>query len=182
MKQDLIKTTEQFVTQAFKKANNPVEIFHATQTSHWIQKLKPEASEALQIAGLLHDIERAFYGDWKAGSSDENKLKKHQELSAKVTEDFLKQENADQSMISEVKDLILNHEEGGAGDKAVLCDADCLAYFEEKAIRNAKKFKEEGKEEKMKKKLDYVFNRISSKKAKAIAQEWYNKAIKILER
>ena len=65
--------------------------------------------------------------------------------------------------------LISQHEEGGNDDQSVLCDADCLAYFEDKALRLAKKYKEQGKSDEIKKKLNYVFNRITSPKAKQIA-------------
>lgn len=38
----------------------PEDPEHAQNTLEWLLKLKPDADEALQIAALGHDIERAF--------------------------------------------------------------------------------------------------------------------------
>jgi hypothetical protein len=175
------RKVEKFVTEAFEKVENPNEIFHAQRTAHWISYLKPDADEALLIAGVAHDIERAFYGDWKAGSSDADALKKHQEQSATEIEAFLRKESVQEDIIERVKYLVLHHEEGGDEDQNVLCDADSLAYFEEKALRNAKKAKENGHKEVMKKKLEYVMSRITSPKAREKASVWYEDALKVLE-
>jgi len=181
MDSSLYKKTEEFVVNAFKKANKPTDVFHAQRTAYWIKELKPDADISLLISGLAHDIERAFYGDWKKGSSNPKDLEKHQNLSALEIEKFLQKENVDKNIIERVKMLIAHHEEGGNEDQNILCDADCLAYFEEKALRNAKEYKQEGKEEEMKKKLKYVFSRISSLKAKQIVQKWYKEALQELD-
>ncbi len=178
---NLYKKVEQFVEDALKKADNENDIIHAKRTVHWIKELKPDADQALLIAGIGHDIERAFYGDWKKGSMDAEKLKKHQDLSANEIEKFLEKENADETLIEKVKMLIAHHEEGGSKDQNILCDADCLAYFEDKALRFAQKAKNQGKEKEMRAKLDYVLNRITSPKAKKIVQKWYKKALHELE-
>ena len=86
----LYNKTEEFIVDALTKANNENDIFHAKRTAYWVKELKPDAGVELLIAGLSHGIERAFYGDWKAGSDDPKKLKKHQELSAKEIKKFLK--------------------------------------------------------------------------------------------
>lgn len=86
---DLYQRVEQFMTQAFTKAGAIGNVSHHQRTVHWVKELKPDAGEALLIAGMLHDIERAFNGDWKAGSDDPEKLRKHQDLSAEVAEKFL---------------------------------------------------------------------------------------------
>jgi hypothetical protein len=177
MASTLYKKTEQFVVNAFTKADKPTDVIHARRTAYWIKKLKPKADEALLIAGLTHDIERAFYGDWKKGSDNPRLLKKHQNLSATEIEKFLEKEGAEKNIIKRVKILVSHHEEGGDEDQNILCDADCLAYFEEKALRNAKKYKKEGRPQEMKKKLDYVCSRIHSLKAKKIVNKRYNKAM-----
>ena len=150
----LFTSIEQFVSDSFTAARNPADLSHHQRTVYWMKQLKPDAGEALLIAGMAHDIERAFYGDWKAGSSDPEKLKRHQELSAGIIETFLKKQNAPHELIARVKNLVLHHEEGGNEEQAILCDADCLAYLEEKAVRNAKHYKQEGKVEEGKKKLE----------------------------
>jgi hypothetical protein len=57
------KKVQKFVRDSFNKAGSPSNILHHERTIYWIKRLKPEADEALLIAGLAHDIERAFYGD-----------------------------------------------------------------------------------------------------------------------
>jgi len=68
------------MVDAFTRAEASGNISHHQRTIYWIKELEPNANEALLIAGMLHDIERAFNGDWKAGSQDPEKLRKHQEL------------------------------------------------------------------------------------------------------
>ncbi len=179
---NLLDKTEQFIKDAFTEKGMESDVSHHQKTVYWIKQLKPDADEALLIAGMSHDIERAFHGDWKAGSSDHNKLNRHKELSASDTEKFLRQENASEEFIKRVKGLILHHEEGGNEDQNVLSDADCLAYFEEKAVRNARKAKQEDKKEEYKKRLNYIFNRIFSSKAKEIAHKFYEEALNELNR
>ena len=175
MQNSLIKKVKNFVFNSFSK--NSVEIYHAKRTAYWIKKLKDDAGEELIIAGFSHDIERAFFGDWKKGSSDKDKLKKHQQLSAKIISEFLTKEKADKTLIANVKRLVLHHETGGKEDENILCDADCLSYLEEKGIRLAKTYHEKGLTKKyVKQKLDYVMSRIHSEKAKNIAKKFYDKA------
>ncbi|EKD23580.1 MAG: hypothetical protein ACD_81C00217G0009 [uncultured bacterium] len=176
----LYKKVEQFVVDAFTKAEKSTDVFHAQRTAYWITQLKPDADEALQIAGFAHDIERAFYGDWKKGSSDADALRKHQDMSAAEITKFLRAEHASEELIDRVSYLVAHHEEGGDVDQTVLCDADCLAYFEEKAVRNAKEKKQQGKNAEMIKKIDYVFSRIASSKAREIARPFYDEAMHIL--
>jgi hypothetical protein len=181
-KMDLYDKTEQFVVDAFTKVEKLTDISHGKRTVYWIKWLKSDADEALLIAGVAHDIERAIYGDWKKGSSDLEDLKKHQNLSADEIEKFLKSENANQEIIDRVKNLIAHHEEGGDEDQNVLCDADCLSFFEEKILRRVKKYKEDGKsKEEIKKNVDYYFSRIISEKAKQIATKWYEEALREME-
>lgn len=178
MKLILFKKAKRYVREVFKGNNN--DILHAERTAYWIKRLKPDASEVLLVSGLLHDIERAVYGDWKKGSDSLRLLRKHQNMSALEAEKFLKSEGASNIFIKRVKHLVAHHEEGGDEDQNVLCDADCLAYFEEKALRHAKEHKREGREGEMIKKLKYIFSRISSYKARQIAKPFYKKVLEVL--
>lgn len=181
MSKDIVKKVKKFISNAF--INNKNEIYHAKRTVYWIKKLKPNPNKMLIISGFSHDIERAFYGDWKNGSSDKNKLKKHEKLSAKIITDFLLEEKANNKLIHDVNRLVLHHEHGGKPDENILSDADCIAYLEEKGIRLAKTYLERKLTKKdVKKKIDYVFKRIHSKKGKMFAKKFYNKAIKELEK
>ncbi len=179
----LFTKTENWIIKLLEKTENHNDIRHAQRTVYWVKKLKPDADEALLIAAMAHDIERAIYGDWKAGSDDPEALRKHQELSAAEIEKFLKGEGADDETIERVKQLVANHEIGGDDDQNVLCDADCLSFFEDKALRRVKKWKEQGKtKEEMRKNIDFYFSRIITPGAKEIAQKWYNEAKEEIEK
>jgi len=175
---ELLQKAEKFVVDALEKEKNESDVIHARRTAHWIKQLKPDADEALLIAGTAHDIERAFYGDWKKGSSDPDALRKHQDLSALEIEKFLKKENVDKNIIERVKTLVSHHEEGGDEDQNILCDADCLSFFEDKSLRRVRRWKEQGKtKEEMKTNMDYYFSRIITPEAKEIARKWYDEAV-----
>lgn len=178
----LYKQAEQFLIDAFIKADRPTDVVHGQRTAHWIAQLKPGADEALLLAGMLHDIERAINGDWKNHSTDNPEmLQKHSDLSAEEAAKFLRGVGADETLIERVKYLISRHEIGGDADQNVLCDADCLAFFEEKAMRNAKLLKQEGREAEMQQRLNYVFGRIHSEEGRRIATPYFKEAMEFLE-
>jgi hypothetical protein len=180
---DFYNKTKQFVIDIFTKAGDLTGIKHHERTDYWVAQLKPNADEALKTAAISHDIERGIYGDWKASSMDAEKLRKHQDMSASIVEEFLKKVGAEDKFIQKVRHFILKHEYGGDDDQNILCDADRLTYFENVAVRHAKNYKNKGKTKKeMRDKLDFEFNKIHSIKAKEIARIWYDEALNELEK
>ena len=165
-KSKLYKRTEQFVTKAIGKDKN--DLIHAKRTVYWVKKLKPDADEALLIAAVAHDIERAIYGDRQKGQ-DIIKIRAHEEQSAIEIEKFLKTQNANETLIQRVKRLVIRHEEGGDEGQNILNDADCSAVLEKKAKRWIAENPLEGR-----KRADFVFSRIKSDKAKQIAKKFYS--------
>lgn len=180
MKTSIYKKTEEFVRESFEKAGTISNIEHSRLTVWWIKKLKPKAGEALLIAGIAHDIERAFYGDWKKGSSDPEKLRKHQELSAKEIKKFLSEQQASPFLVNEVAELVIHHEEGGNENQNILCDADVLAWLEQKAIKKAKDIRTKREANDFKDKLNYLLFRVKSSQARKIALEFQDEALKQL--
>lgn len=179
----ILGKTENWVVDLLEKVENHNDIRHAQRTAFWVQQLRPNADEALLVAAIAHDIERAIYGDWKAGSDDPEALRKHQDLSATEIEKFLKNEGINEEVIERVKNLVANHETCGDDDQNVLCDADTLSFFEDKALRRVRKWKEQGKtKEEMHKNMDYYFSRIITSQAKEIAQKWYDEAKEEVEK
>lgn len=176
----LYEQAERFLIDAFTKAGKPTDVQHGQRTAYWIREFYPAADEALLVAGLLHDIERAFYGDWKKGSDDPAALRKHQDLSAEEAMKFLRGISVSEAIIERVGNLIRYHETGGDDDQNVLCDADCLAYFEEKASRWAKRSVEEGSQVEMRRRLEYYFSRFKSPRARQLAQPYFEEAINLL--
>jgi len=176
---NIIDQTRKFVKVSFK--GNPLDQEHAELTFGWIKKMKPHAGEALKLAGLLHDIERALYGDWKKGSVIKKDLIKHQSLSAKEAGKFLTSIHADQKIIAKVKRLVKGHEQGGGDEEDTLCNADSLSLMEGKAIKWAEKCKTAEDIIKTRKKLIYTYNRITTNELKEVADKWYKEALNILK-
>lgn len=180
---EIYKKTEQFIIDILEKAKNSNDIVHAKRVAYWVKKLNPKADEALLVAAIAHDIERAIYGDWKKGSDDPEVLRKHQDLSAMEIEKFLRGEKVDEKFITRVKHLVAHHEEGGDNDQNILCDADCLSFFEDKSLRRVRKWKEQGKTKaEMKQNMEHYFSRFISQKAKDIASKWYEESLREIER
>ncbi|MCK5681060.1 hypothetical protein KAI46_09670, partial [bacterium] len=54
------EAAKEFVKNSFAAVENQLVPLHLERTVDWLVKLYPEADEALLIAGVAHDIERAF--------------------------------------------------------------------------------------------------------------------------
>ena len=142
-----------------------------------------EAPEELRIAALGHDIERAFrdmnvykkmYKSDK-GFLDKEFLEYHQRKSAEIIADFLKTNNYPREKIEKVYNLIINHEFGGDFDTDILKDADSISFFIHNVEHFVKVKSKESSIEKVKEKLNWMFNRITNKQAKNIVISIYKK-------
>lgn len=183
----IYNAVEQFVFNSFNKAEKTSQIKHFIRTVYWMKVLSPAADEALLAAAISHDIERAFRQKDMAdkstlGWTSIEFFRPHEERGAEIVAEFLKQKNLDDGFIQKVKMLISRHEEGGNDDQNLLKDADSISFFE----TNVSSFLE-GKslkmgKEKIKQKFDWMFNRITSPKAKQIAQPFYEAALKALNK
>ena len=178
----MLSKVKEFVTESFGKEHP-----HLERTLYWIEELKPDASEELLIAARSHDIERAFQpkadGSKKFSYSWGEAMDKHQIDSGKIMFEFLAKEGYDLEKAKRVQELISKHEVGGDAEQNLLMDADSLSWLEMSAPRHMGFIEEKGLEKKeLKKKIDFMFNRISSEKAKVIAGPFYDEAIKLLEK
>jgi predicted transcriptional regulator len=177
----LLQKVKEFVDTIYH-GENP----HFVQTLYWVEKLNPNANEALKIAAYSHDIERGFYKvntqevAKSKGFLDEANIQAHQERSAKVMSDFLKEQNATDKLINEVVHLIEKHETGGDEMQNLLKDADSISFLETNVDHFINKYAKEIGKEKVRDKFDYMFNRITSEKAKVLAKPLYEKAVKEL--
>lgn len=168
---------------AFKKAGDEMGIKHHQRVIYWIKQLKSDADEILLTAAIMHDVERAFYGDWKAGSTNLQKIKKHQDLCALEAGKFLEREGVEKDKADKIKDLIAHHQEKSDGDQGILCDADAMTYLETRALEHTRTYKEKGKtKEEIEDKIEYNFKRIFSNEAVEIARKWYNEALEELDK
>ncbi len=183
---DIYPLVEKFVIDAFTKAGKHSSIRHFQRTVYWVEQLKPDVDEALQCAAVAHDIERAFRAkdynkvlESPAGYTDAEHMKYHQEKGAEILCDFLISRGVDQYFIQRVRNLISKHEVGGDGDQDILKDADSVSFFENNIEYFLSGVAKVGKE-KIRAKFQWMFDRITSEKARDIARPWYEEAMKKL--
>jgi len=125
----------------------PEDPIHAENVLEWLLKLKPDADEALQIAALAHDIDRADERRkiQRADFNDYNQFKvAHAHNSAKILKEILHECQVEQSIIDEACRLVNRHEIGGDPRSDLLKDADSISYFE---VNMPLYFQREGYEE-----------------------------------
>jgi NADPH:quinone reductase-like Zn-dependent oxidoreductase len=108
---------------------------HLARTREWVLELDPGAGEALELAAVIHDIERAFpadddpydpdaapgangYEDW------------HQRRSAEIGARWLREQNAPEALTADVAALVRVHETGGSPRADLLQAADSLSFLE----------------------------------------------------
>jgi len=170
----LYEKVAEYVNKSFKGK----QVIHFERTVFWFEKFYPQFTEAYRIAAYSHDIERAFRDEDKKAPEDylnPTFLKYHQEKGAEIISEFLEKQGASQEVISKVKHLISKHEVGGDEEQNALMDADSVSFMETNAeIFVNKKAPIEGYD-KVKEKLDWMFNRISSREAKEIVRPNYEK-------
>jgi hypothetical protein len=180
---------EKFVEESFYRLGNlgdgdpEMNIRHLKQAAYWLKQIKPDADEAMLVAALGHDIERAYRDDKlmeSLGWYSPAFYKLHQEKGAEIIGKFLIKQGATEEFVARTKNFIEHHEFGGTDDQNLVKDADCLSFLENNIpFFLDKKVKQLGKE-KVKSKFDDMMNRITSEKAKAIANPRYEEAIKKL--
>ena len=177
---DLYDKVVEYVDTSFK-GKKP----HFERTVYWIEKFIPNATEAHKISAYAHDIERAFRSEEKnipEDYLDPEFLKNHQGEGIKIISKFLKSQKASKDTINKVVHLVSKHETGGDIEQNSLMDADSVSFFETNAgMFVFEKAPVEGYK-KIKEKLDWMFNRISTEEHKNFAKENYEKWIKELEK
>ena len=157
------------------KSSVPEDFQHAQNTLTWVLKLDSTADQALQIASLAHDIDRA---------DQKNKIKRsdfddydtfkaaHANRSADILNFILEQHKFPSSFIEDACLLVKNHEFGGTPRANLLKDADSLSYFE---VNLPHYFKREGLEE-TKRRCLWGLRRLSDKHKPFIHQIHYSEA------
>ncbi|MBP9711555.1 MAG: DUF4202 family protein [Candidatus Pacebacteria bacterium] len=178
---NLYKKTIEYVNQAFQGKQKP----HFERTVFWIGKFEPNVTEAHKIAAYAHDIERAFRDEETIVPDDyldEKFLQYHQEKGSKIISEFLQENNASKDIVEKVHYLVSKHEVGGDSEQNALMDADSVSFFETNVEMFVnKKVLVEGYT-KVKAKLDWMFDRISSEERKGLARENYKKWAEELEK
>ncbi len=129
---DSIDWVKRRIEKVIQKSPVPEDPIHSKNTLEWLLKLKPDADEALRVAALGHDIERAIEErkvrrkDYK--SYDEFK-DAHALNSAKIMVEIMKECNISKKLADDVSYLVRHHESGGDKRMDVLRDADSISFL-----------------------------------------------------
>jgi hypothetical protein len=129
-----IQCAEERIRSAISRGKVPEDPLHAENTLTWVLKLMPNADQALQLAALGHDIDRAIesrrvrkdcfhtFNEFKAA---------HALNSAAIVGEILEECGVDEEISAEVCRLVRIHETGGDERSEVLKNADALSYFQD---------------------------------------------------
>ena len=163
--------------------NSPLdfELKHSELVLKWVLKLKPDTDEAIKIAALSHDIDRAITKITEKDLKDYSKInefkKEHSIRSARFVSEILKKHNYSHEIIEKVKHLVENHEFGGDEESDILMDADSLAYFD----YNIPSYLKRNGKDRAREKIRFMYKRLSSKAKKLVNQiKFKNKEIEEL--
>jgi len=111
----------------------PEDPRHADNTLEWLLHLDPDAGDALQLAALAHDIDRADdvrkvkradYDDYDAFKAA------HARNGAEILRPILNACDVAGDIVDEVCRLVEVHEVGGDPCSDLLKDADSISYFD----------------------------------------------------
>ncbi len=127
-----IECAKQKIRLLIAGSHVPEDPRHAENTLEWLLRLKPDAGEALQMAALAHDIDRAIpecirreehpdYDAYKAA---------HARRGARLLRGFLEDCGVESAIVTEACRLVEFHEVGGDPGSDLLQDADSISYFD----------------------------------------------------
>jgi len=190
-KEEMIEKTMEFVKESFEEGNIPSVIAkgmirHLFQTREYILKLTEGSKKdttALELAALLHGIERAYR---RTRKYKELEGEKHEIRSAKIAEDFMKKKKFPRKIIKKTVNLIEKHETAPTKESKILRDADNLSFLENTLPIwfEARLWMGESKKniiQDCKKKVEEKFRQIHSPKGKELAKKFHKKWLQWLE-
>lgn len=171
--------------RAWVKKYNRSSAEHLLKSEEWLRRINPDATEAMLLAALTHDMERAFPGpdspeqDRSKGPDDPIYIEAHSIRSARFVTAFLSLEQAPNDLLIAVGQLVRMHEVGGtpeanwvqAADSLSFLDVNVDAFLEHVgAARNPLAL------EYVRAKIDWMYNRIQIPEARELASPLYAKA------
>jgi hypothetical protein len=162
---------------------------HLRRTVDWLRVLAPEASPALVLAALTHDIERAFPGpdrvdyDARHGPDDPTYNRHHASRSARIVAAWLREQGAPADLIADAARLIEAHEDGGCPEADLLQAADSLSFLDvnvDLLLSWLPTRKHHTGPAEARVKLDYTFARIRVARARELARPLYERSLERL--
>ena len=112
--------------------NYPYNSTHLLRSLDWLDRVAPDASEAVRLATLTHDMERAFGGPdaIPIKLNDRAYEEAHSNRSARIVGEWLRANGAPVALAETVESLIRVHEWGGSPDANLVQAADSLSFLE----------------------------------------------------
>jgi hypothetical protein len=162
---------------------------HLRRTADWLRLLDPNASPALILAGLTHDMERAVPGsdrvdyDARHGPDDPTYNRHHSARSARIVSVWLRENEAPNDLIAAVARLIEAHEDGGWPEADLLQAADSLSFLDvnvDLLLSWLPTRRNHTGPREARQKLDYTFERIRVARARDLARPLYERALQRL--
>ncbi len=163
---------------------------HLLQTGVWLQRLKPDASEEMLLAALMHDMERAFPGpdspslDPRDGVDNPIYNNAHCARSAHIVSSYLREQGASEESIKEVARLIRAHEFGGDDDENLVQAADSLSFLEVNVdvfLGWVDAGDEKWNADAVRAKFTWMYERIQIPQARELVMPLYEEAMRKLE-
>ena len=130
---DSIDCAKQKIRAAIAVSRVPEDPHHADNTLEWLLRLEPDVGEALQLAALAHDLDRAVEAVKvrRADFDDYDAFKAaHARHGAELLRPILTACGVARDMVDEACRLVEVHEVGGDPDADLLKDADSISYFD----------------------------------------------------
>jgi hypothetical protein len=171
----LVAAAKQWVLEKY-----PYNSYHLLNSLEWLDRIAPESPEAVRLATLTHDMERAFPGpDQPIPKSlvDPEYHAVHSARSARIVGEWLLAQGAGDPLTGHVEALIRVHEDGGWTEANLVQAADSLSFLD----CNIDLFLGKVREEKwtaadVRIKFDYSYHRIQVPGAKELARPMLDRA------
>ena len=129
---DNIELLKKKIGEIIGKSSVPEDPVHSENTLFWLLRLRPDADEALRIAALAHDIERAIE-DSKILREDYNSYDDFKDAhalnSAGILKKMMEDLNFDLRLCDDIYFLVTHHEKGGDERANLVKDADSISFF-----------------------------------------------------
>src|SRR4051812_1263977 len=167
--------------RAWVIGKSPYNRDHLLRALERLDDLAPASSEAVRLATLTHDMERAFPGADSPNMSsldDPEYNQLHCERSARIVAAWLQDQRAPHPLISEVEQLILAHETGGSAEADLVQAADSLSFLDTN-IDLFLGFVRSGRfpVSAVRWKFEHTYDRIRVPRARALARPLVNDAV-----
>jgi uncharacterized protein DUF4202 len=163
----------------------PYNRHHLLKTLEWLDRVAPDSPEAVRLAALTHDMERAFPGPDQPvikTLSDPEYERMHSLRSARIVGAWLREQHAKEALVAHVEALIVAHEFGGWPEADLVQAVDSLSFLETNIdlflgfVRGGKHPAHE-----VRKKFNSMFGRIQVPRLKRLAQPLVDRALEQLD-